>query len=61
MNAAPEIRKPVEQLSDEELFDELREQVNLSRNGPGHDRERTRAIACEATVRGWNLRQHSDA
>ena len=44
-------------LSDDELFDEIRLQVNLSRNSDqGHDRERTRAIGEEFRRRGWNLR-----
>lgn len=46
----------VEHLSDEELFAELREQISVARNGGQHDRERTRAIAAEATKRGWNIR-----
>lgn len=47
----------VEQLSDDDLFAELREQINIARNGGQHDRERTRALANEATKRGWNIRQ----
>jgi phage gp16-like protein len=42
--------------TDEELFDALREQVNLSRNGPGHDRVKTRAVAAEMKRRGWKTR-----
>ncbi len=42
-------------MSDEELFDALREQVNLSRNSKVHDRKRTQAIAEEAQRRGWGL------
>lgn len=40
--------KPVESLSDDELFSELREQVTKSRNG-GNNRDRTRKIAAEMT------------
>lgn len=52
-------RKPVENLSDAELFDELREQVNRDRFEGLHDRVRTREIAAEAKRRNWNLRQPS--
>ena len=45
--------KAVANLSDEDLFDEIREQVNLARNGPGHNRERTRKLAAEMARRGW--------
>ncbi len=41
--------------SDERLFDELREQVNRSRNFHSHDREKTRAIAAEMVRRGWKV------
>lgn len=48
--------KTVSQLTNEELFDELREQVNLSRNSiSGHDRVRTKQISEEAAKRGWGL------
>jgi PHD/YefM family antitoxin component YafN of YafNO toxin-antitoxin module len=47
-------RKPVAELTDEELFDELREQVNLSRSNPNsYDRKRTREIGAEMQKRGW--------
>jgi len=49
--------KPVGELTDEELFDCIREQVNASRNSRGHDRKRTKEISAEAHRRGWNLRQ----
>lgn len=45
--------KPVEKLTDDELFDEIRHQVNQSRNLGTHNRERTRAIAAEMKRRGW--------
>lgn len=48
-------------MSDEELFDAIREQVNLSRNTRSHDRDRTRAISEEAARRGWNLRQPKES
>ena len=47
------------QLSDEELFEEIRDQVNRSRHGGGHQRDRTREIAAEAQKRDWNLRRPS--
>lgn len=47
----------VESLSDDELFDQIREQVNLSRNAGFHNRTKTRALAAEAYARGWNLRK----
>lgn len=46
-------------VSDEDLFDMLREQVNLSRHKGGHQPAKTRAIAAEAQRRGWNLRRPS--
>lgn len=51
-----ELTAEIQKLTDEQLFDELREQVNQSRNVGTHNRERTRAIAAEAERRGWNLR-----
>lgn len=49
---------PVEKMTDEKLFDEIRHQVNLSRNTTqGHDRELTRKLAKEANKRGFNLRK----
>lgn len=51
-----EDQQPVANLTDEQLFDELRAQVNRSRNSPsGHDRKRTREIAAEACKRGWKI------
>lgn len=48
--------QPANALTDDELFDELREQVTLARNTRGgHNRERTREIADEARNRGWSL------
>jgi hypothetical protein len=47
--------KPVQALSDDELFDEIREQVNRARHHGGHNRGRTRQLAEEAHSRGWNL------
>ena len=35
--------KPATELTDDELFEELRDQVNMSR-GKGHDRKRTREL-----------------
>jgi len=53
-----EVQKPVAELSDDELIDELREQVTLARNTHGkHDRARTRAISEEAHKRGFGVRQ----
>lgn len=57
MSAPP--RKPVAQLTDEELANEIREQVNRSRLTGQHDRARTRTVAREAQKRGWNLRRPS--
>jgi hypothetical protein len=49
-----ESQKPADQLTDDELFDEIREQVNLARNHThGHNRKRTREIANEMNRRGW--------
>ena len=46
--------KPVGELTDEELFDEIREQVNLARNtAHGHNRKRTREISAEMEKRQW--------
>jgi hypothetical protein len=46
--------KPVANLTDDELFDEIREQVNLSRNtAAGHNRKRTREVSAEMQKRGW--------
>lgn len=50
---APIVKPDLTKLTDEELFDALREQVNLSRNVGGHNRAKTRAIAAEALRRGW--------
>lgn len=47
----------VSRLTDSELFDAIREQVNLSRNHGGHQSKRTRELAAEAQNRGWNLRR----
>lgn len=52
---SPTKPKPAKELSDDELFDEIREQVNLSRVGGGHNRTRTRALGREARRRGWLL------
>ncbi len=46
---------PLRQATDEELFEMLREQVNLSRNYGTHDRVKTRAIATEMRKRGFSL------
>lgn len=52
--------KPVSELSDDELLDELREQVNIARQTNGqHDRVRTPQIAEEAYRRGWSTRKPS--
>lgn len=45
--------KPVSELTDEELFEEIRQQVNKSRNEFVHDRKRTREIGKEMKKRGW--------
>lgn len=51
---APPSGRPLANLSDDQLFDELREQVNRARNSKqGHNRKRTRQIADEAIARGW--------
>jgi hypothetical protein len=39
--------KPASKLTDEELFEELRHQVNAAKNKGGHDRKRTREISEE--------------
>jgi hypothetical protein len=39
--------KPASKLTDEELFEEIRHQVNAARNKGGHDRKRTREISAE--------------
>lgn len=44
--------RPVDKLTDDELFDELRSCVTMARNGP-YDRERTVAVSAEAAKRGW--------
>jgi hypothetical protein len=55
MLLAPVINKKT---SDEVLFEELRVQVNQSRNSPaGHDRVRTRKIAAERARRGWKTKK----
>jgi hypothetical protein len=41
--------------SDERLFDELREQINRSRNFHNHDRQKVRDIAAEMVRRGWKV------
>jgi hypothetical protein len=42
-------------VSDDELFDLIREQVNKARNvANSYDRARTRAIAAEMHRRGWS-------
>ncbi len=41
------------EMSDDELFDAIREQVNLSRNYGNHNRKRTREISDEMIKRGW--------
>ncbi len=46
-------------LTDDDLFDMIREQVNLSRHKGGHQQAKTRALAAEAQRRGWNLRRPS--
>jgi len=49
------MKKPNE-LTDEELFEEIREQVNYARNTAAkHDRKRTRALAAEMKKRGWGV------
>lgn len=46
--------KPASTLTDDELFDAIREQVNLARNtSHGHNRIRTQEIAIEMEKRGW--------
>ncbi len=49
--------KAIRQATDEELFEMLREQVNLSRNYGTHDRVKTRAIADEMRKRGFRLNE----
>jgi len=52
--------KTFEEMTDEELFDTIREQVNLSRNSfHGHDRNKTREIAKEMKRRGWKEKARS--
>ena len=46
-------------LSDEELFLELRVQVNKARNNPPHDSDRAKAIGAEMKRRGWAIRTPS--
>jgi len=46
-------RKPVSELTDDELFDEIREQVNRGRFDGRHDSKRTKQISAEAKKRGW--------
>lgn len=53
------MKKPKD-MTDEELFDAIREQVNLSRSLIGHNRIRTRELAEEAHKRGWNLGSKSN-
>lgn len=53
--------KPVDKLTDDELFDEIREQVNRARFTPGlYNRERTQQIGAEMTKRGWNNKGRND-
>lgn len=46
--------KKLQALTDDQLFDALREQVNKARNhANGHDRKMTQAIGVEMKKRGW--------
>jgi uncharacterized coiled-coil protein SlyX len=45
----------IKQATDEELFESLREQVNMSRNYGTHNREKTRELAEEMRKRGFSL------
>ena len=47
-------------MTDDELADELREQVNRSRNNPPHDRDMARGVGEEMKKRGWNIRKPSN-
>lgn len=42
---------PTAGMTDDDLFDHLREQVTNARNGKGHDRKLTRAVAEEMAKR----------
>jgi hypothetical protein len=48
--------RPLFDLTDEELFEGIREQVNKSRISGNHERLKTRQLAHEANQRGWNLK-----
>lgn len=48
--------KPVDQLTDDELADEIREHVNAARHRPvNYNSVRARAVFKETKRRGWNL------
>lgn len=48
-------QQDIEKLSDDDLLDHIREQVNLSRFNGKHDRTKTRMFAEEGAKRGWAL------
>ena len=50
----------VSEMTDDELAEELREQVNRSRNNPPHDRDMARGVGEEMKKRGWNIRKPSN-
>lgn len=51
---AGSLERMVRAMSDEELFDAIREQVNKARNHThGHNRAMTKAIGKEMVRRGW--------
>lgn len=55
------LERMVRAMSDEELFDAIREQVNKARNQThGHNRAMTKAIGEEMVRRGWRNGPNSD-
>ena len=57
--SSAELERVVRAMSDEELFDAIREQVNKARNQiHGHDRAMTKAIGEEMVRRGWRNGRH---
>lgn len=55
------LERVVGAMSDEELFDAIREQVNKARNQThGHNRTMTKAIGEEMVRRGWRNSPNAD-
>lgn len=54
-----EVPQPIATLTDLQLTDELRDQVNRARQNNDWDRDRMRAILDECRVCGWNFGNHT--